>query len=147
MFGLLVLAILATPGLASVDSSNTGLYQQTSTTQASSEYDSLTTARAANISMAVTFTQTSVIETKPVKVATSPTEIIISTTSSAQDSSQNRATSTASVSGSLQSSVSSVHTERVNSLLLLSGIALVMALGSMLFVRRKVDEEPSEKRA
>lgn len=140
--GLIFLGVLSSPGLIqNFTSSSTGQYQQSVTSQTSSK-ESFSGSPAVNNSIAVTLTKTS--ETNSFQTATSrSTEIIIPTTtvqSTAVTSSSNVTTSTVSSVASQQSK-SNDNSFSFNSLLSLSGVALVVALGSMFFVHRKVNKE------
>ena len=145
--GLLVLAILSTPGLVAPKSPNTGQYQQSYTTQASSERHSASSAQAASISMAVTLSETSVAHTSALQGPTAPTtEIVITTTSSSQNSGYETVPSTSTVTTSQSKSTGhQTDSAQFNSFLSLSGVALVLALGSMFFVHRKINKDSSEE--
>lgn len=145
--GLLVLAILSTPGLVAPTSTTTGQYQQSYTTQASSEQYSSSSARAANISMAVTLSESSIAHPSTLQGPTAPTtEVVITATTSSVNSGYGTTPATSSVTTS-QSQSTGHHTDSalVNSFLSLSGVALVLALGSMFFVHRKINRDSSEE--
>lgn len=145
IFGLILLGVLSSPGLVpGLGSSSSTQYQQPTTSEASTEINSSSTPRANN-SLGIPLTETSV-ETKTSQVSTSiTTEIFLSTTTSTQSSSQNTSQVSSIESHSLQSSVSpTANLVGFNSLITLSVVALAIALGSMLFVHRRVYKDGSE---
>ncbi len=144
--GLLVLAILSTPGLVAPTSTTTGQYQQSYTTQASSEQYSSSSARAANISMAVTLSESSIAHPSTLQGPTAPTtEVVITATTSSVNSGYGTTPATSVTTSQSQSTGHQTDSALFNSFLSLSGVALVLALGSMFFVHRKINRDSSEE--